>query len=213
MSCRERQTALQRCALGEADRDQARELERHLGSCPDCARDLARYRTLFAGLRALPEAEPPATLHADVVAALACERWAWRRDREPAWRTRLRRSFVGVMLAGATASLAVALWSWMDRIVAFAALRFSRDLVSLRDGAVDVWYLITLLGRALQRLRPAVEGAWDLLQRIGQPLESWGPVILATYGAALLLGGALFWRGLRQADERGVRHASHVSIS
>jgi len=205
--------ALQRYALGEADRESAGEMERHLGSCADCACDLARYRALFAGLRSLPEAAPPATLHADVMAALGSERWAWRRDREPVWRTRLRRSFVGVMVAGATVSLAVALLSWMDRIVAMAALRFSRDLLSLRDGVVDLWYLITLLGGALERLRPAAEGTWDLLQRIGQPLVGWGPVILATYGAALLLGGALFWRGLRQADERGVRHASHVSIS
>lgn len=213
MSCRERQTALQRYALGEADRAQVRELEQHLGTCAGCARDLARYRALFAGLRSLPDAEPPATLHADLMATLVNDRWAWRRDREPAWRMRLRRSFVGVMLAAVAVSLTVGLWSWMDRIFAFAALRFSRDLLSVRDGAMDVWYLITLLGRALQRLRPAVDGAWDLLQRIGQPLEGWGPVILATYGAALLLGSAFLWRGLRQADERGVRHASHVSIS
>jgi len=213
MACRERQTALQRYLLGESGRDESRELERHLGACPDCARDLAHYRVLFRALPMLPEPEPPATLHADLVAALDGERWAWRRDREPVWQTRLRRVFVGVMLTGFAVTLTIALWGWMGRIVSFSALRFSRDLLSLRDAVRNLWYLITLLGRALEGLGPAFDGTWGLLRRVGQPLEGWGPVILATYVAALFLGGGLFWRALRQTNERGVRHASHVSIS
>ena len=213
MTCRDRQTALQEYLLGGLGREEAREMKRHLAECPDCARDLSGYRGLLRALPTLPEPEPPASLHADLIAALARERWAWRREREPVLLTRLRRAFVLVMGGGVVVSLTVALWGWMGRIASFSAHRFAHDILSMRDAARDVWYLITLLGRALEGLSPAAAGAVDALRRVGQPLAAWGPVILATYAAALLLGSWLFWRALRPTEERGVRHASRVSVS
>jgi anti-sigma factor RsiW len=213
MKCRERQTVLQEYLAGELGREEARALERHLAGCPDCARDLAGYRALLRALPSLPEAEPPATLHASLVAALARERWAWRREREPVLLTRWRRAFVLVMGGGFVVSLTIALWGWMGRIASFSALRFTHDLLSMRDAARDVWYLVTLLGRALGGLQPAVAGAADALRRVSQPLAAWGPIILASYAAALLLGSWLCWRALRPVEERGVRHASRVSVS
>ena len=210
MACRERQRALQEYLLGELGRAEVKALEQHLRVCPACARDLAAYRGLLGALPSLPEAEPPATLHRDLMTALAPERWAWRRDREPALQTTLRRVFVRVMVAGFVFTLTVALWGWMGRIAAFSANRFYRDLLSMWDVAMDLWYLITVLGRALE---PAAIGVRDVLGRAGQPLAPWGPLILATYGAALLLGSWLCWRALRPADERGVHHASRVSVS
>ncbi|MCK4414628.1 MAG: zf-HC2 domain-containing protein [Candidatus Eisenbacteria sp.] len=208
MACPQRQRALQEYLSGDLPPVAARELEAHLESCADCARDLAAYRRLMAALSELPDAPPVPGLHRDVMAALRPQLVKWRHRRETRTQLVMRRGLSAVLAGAFALSLSVALWGWMGRIGSVATARFSRDLVGLWKSAQELWQLVRLFGDVLRTLEPAALGLWEALRSSAAPLVPWGPLILASYAAVAVLGGWLCWRAFHALKEGDLSHAS-----
>ncbi|HEY3226946.1 MAG TPA: zf-HC2 domain-containing protein [Planctomycetota bacterium] len=67
---------------GEATGEERAEVERHLGSCPECARDLAAMKDLSSSLKSLGRASAPASIVEGVareIAAIRAVRRPWLR--------------------------------------------------------------------------------------------------------------------------------------
>jgi hypothetical protein len=207
MACPERQDALQDYAAGELKPEAACLLEEHVRACPACARDLAAYRLIIAALPQVCDPPLPDSLHAGVLASI--------RPQEPAWRQRetrlhlvLRRAATVVLAAAFGLSLSTALWGWLGRIASTIAVRAPQDLLSFWNALREVWQVLRLLADVARMLQPALVGLAETLRRSAQPFAGWGPFLLGLYAAGVILGGWLCWRAIRQANERGWRHAA-----
>lgn len=208
MSCPERQGELQQYASGELPVAHEAEVEAHLRRCASCRRDLETYRILVDALPLMPDPAIPSDLHRQLMAALVPYRGALGAARESRLVVHLRRALGAVLGVAFAAALAVALWGWWGRIIAFAGRGFSQDLVSFWDAAKDLWYLLQLLADVARILEPALAGLWASLRQTHAPLVQHAPLVFAAYGAVLLLGGWLCWHAIRQGDERRLNHAS-----
>lgn len=208
MKCPERQVALQLLASGELSPAERAGLETHLERCRDCRRELAAYQALFAALPEMPQAEPPADLHDQLMASLWPYREALRVRRESrAWTIVRRVVGIGIGTAFGVA-LVAALWGWIGRILAFTGRSFSHDLAPLWNAAKDLWYLLQLLIDVVRILQPAAGNLWAGLRQANEPLLQFAPLVFAAYGALLFIGGWLCWRALFPAERRRWNHAS-----
>lgn len=208
MSCRERQQQLQDYLAGELAPDARKDLKAHLEACSSCREDLAAYRLLLGALPSLPEPAVPADLPGQIVAALRSYRAACRPERETATATLIRRTVLVVFASAFAVTLGAALWGWATRITGFAARSFSRDLLAFWDAAKDLWSLLRLFAEVAGMLQPVAQNLWAILLRAGEPLAPLGPIILAIYASALLLGTLLCWRAFSCKGERRLSHAS-----
>lgn len=127
MTCSDLESLIQPYLDGEFEGADRFELERHLGACERCAREVrqqaALQEALRARLRAAAGREAPPSLRAKVSAGLRAER-----------RRHLHRGLARYVAAAAVLALAVGAWALIrpslsrDRLAAEAALRHARGL-------------------------------------------------------------------------------------
>ena len=170
---------------GELTQQEARALEAHLRSCPECAGELERQRSLFRSIESLPS-EPLATNLAPGVLAAIRPRRDW-----------LQSLAIGELLAAASLTTALILWLGGAELQLRLGGAAQRMLGQLGTATANMSTFVSdLLSQrpAMPQLDLAVLG--DLL---GSALIS--PSILWVGAAALtlwLLGNGLVLRRVRR---------------
>jgi len=171
-----------------AERDR---IDAHLAACPDCAREVAAYRSLFATFAALPPspAPPPPFLAGRILAAAAADRAARRR---PRWLEVLGTAYAG---SGVGLLLALGLSPWradlLEALRGALSVLFSGS-VSAFVGAFD--RVVSLL-TAVVRLREAAGEALLPLAPLGRSLEVLAaqPELRVGLAVALVFTTAFWW--------------------
>ncbi len=114
-------------AAGALDPEEQRQVDAHLGECPECARRARPWRRLAGGLRDLPDPEPSAGLVARTRAAVE------RRQAEREERTWNRVALGFLIVFGWT--LTGVAWLLLELLVGELAVRFDRPL-----GPTIAWF-------------------------------------------------------------------------
>lgn len=118
MPCDEMRDRLSPYLEGELGDSERKELEAHLGECADCAALLAVLRESVASLRAMPEADPPASLARKIQQAVS-EKAAEQSRPRTAWG-----------------------WTWMPAFAAAASFLVMIGLIAYLDRSAETPVMI-----------------------------------------------------------------------
>ncbi|NVO15576.1 MAG: anti-sigma factor [Rhodoplanes sp.] len=174
MTCEDADLLLHALVDGELDAGHAREVERHLASCPRCAAALAELRALRSALQDVPlRREAPAALRSRIEAALPQPR---SRPAPTDRRTLLKGFAFGSVFSGAIAATALVLLVRSDR-----GQRMHGDLVSAHLRSLQGTRLTDVETSDRHTVKPWFNGRLDLAP----------PVVDLTAKGFTLLGGRL----------------------
>lgn len=169
-------------ALAPEERD---ELERHLGVCEPCTRQLARARRLFARLAQAEVPPLPRDLAADVVAGIRS--------------ARVVRAGVGILLSAEAALALVVLVAlhrrispWLDRVGADPLFVAGRQFALELGSQIGSWLAPFL---AVLHPDPSRLGSIRLVvPGLRGPMEGWVALVAAAVALGLI-GNGLLLRG------------------